>query len=123
MRWLRLLFFVLIVRPAVLMLLGLYVRGRDLLPRHGPAIVVANHNSHLDTLVLLSLFPLDVLHKVRPVAAADYFCRGGAMDGIARHLIGIIPIRRNCPALEAKCNDPLQPAAEALAAGAILIVY
>jgi 1-acyl-sn-glycerol-3-phosphate acyltransferase len=124
MAWLRLLFFLLVVRPAVLLLLGLFVQGREKLPRRGPAIVVANHNSHLDTLVLLSLFPLSLLPKVRPVAAADYFVNGDSVLGwIARNLIGIIPIRRGASALENKCNDPLQPATAALADGAILIVY
>ncbi len=124
MRWLRLLFFLLIVRPAVLMLLGLYVKREDLLPKQGPAIVVANHNSHLDTLVLLSLFPLGVLPRVRPLAAADYFAGADTTLGwIATHLIGIIPIRRHGTALELKRDDPLKPAAEALAAGSILIIY
>jgi 1-acyl-sn-glycerol-3-phosphate acyltransferase len=124
MAWLRVLFFLVIVRPAVLFLLGLYVRRRELLPARGPAIVVANHNSHLDTLVLLSLFPLAVLPKVRPVAAADYFLDGdGTLGWIARNLVGIIPIRRGGSALEYMREDPLQPAAEALAAGAILIIY
>ncbi|MGH7003199.1 MAG: lysophospholipid acyltransferase family protein [Alphaproteobacteria bacterium] len=124
MTWLRLLFFLVIVRPAVLFLLGLYVRRRELLPRHGPAIVVANHNSHLDTLVLLSLFPLALLPKVRPIAAADYFLGADtALGWIARNLIGIIPIRRHGSALDHMRDDPLKPAAEAHAAGAILIIY
>ncbi|MCW5774435.1 MAG: 1-acyl-sn-glycerol-3-phosphate acyltransferase [Rhodospirillaceae bacterium] len=124
MTLLRLLFFLLLVRPAVLLLLGLYVRGREKLPRRGPAIVVANHNSHLDTLVLLSLFPLALLPKVRPVAAADYFLgEGSALGWIARRLIGIIPIRRHGTAMENKRDDPLRPAAEALAAGGILVIY
>ena len=121
---LRLLFFLLVVRPAVLLLLGLYVRREDLLPKRGPAIVVANHNSHLDTLVLLALFPLSLLPRVRPVAAADYFAgQDSSLGWIARHLVGIIPIRRGGTALENKANDPLQPAAEALARGNILIIY
>jgi len=124
MHWIRLLFFLLTVRPAVLFLLGLFVRRRELLPRQGPAIVVANHNSHLDTLVLLSLFPLALLPKMRPVAAADYFLEGDSTLGwIARNLIGIIPIRRRGSALENMRDDPLRPAAEALARGAILIIY
>jgi 1-acyl-sn-glycerol-3-phosphate acyltransferase len=124
MQWLRLLFFLLVVRPAVLLLLGLYVKREDLLPKQGPAIVIANHNSHLDTLVLLSLFPLSLLAKVRPVAAADYFAGADPVLGwIARNLIGIIPIRRGGTALENKENDPLKPAADALAEGSVLIIY
>ena len=124
MQVLRLLFFLLIVRPAVLFLLGLYVRREDLLPKRGPAIVVANHNSHLDTLVLLSLFPLALLPKVRPVAAADYFAGDDTTLGwIAKHLIGIIPIRRGGTALEHLRDDPLKPAGEALAKDSILIIY
>jgi len=124
MKTLRFLFFLLIVRPAVLLLLGLYVKREDLLPKHGPAIVVANHNSHLDTLVLLSLFPLAVLPKVRPIAAADYFAgEGTALGWIARNLIGIIPIRRGSTALENERDDPLKPAAAALEQESILIIY
>lgn len=124
MNWLRILFFALVVRPAVLFLLGLYVRRGELLPNHGPAIIVANHNSHLDTLVLLSLFPLKLLPKVRPVAAADYFLgEGSALGWIARNLIGIIPIRRNGSAVRNMRDDPLKGAADALASGAILIIY
>ena len=74
-RALRLLFWMLIGRPLALVVLGLNVRSRHGLPRSGPAIVVANHNSHLDTFVLISLFPLALLGKLRPVAAADYFRR------------------------------------------------
>ena len=73
MRVLKVLFFGIVIRPLVLIALGLNVVNRQLLPRSGPAIVAANHNSHLDTLVLMSLFPLLKLHQIRPVAAADYF--------------------------------------------------
>ncbi|MBU2967605.1 lysophospholipid acyltransferase family protein [Amphritea sp. 2_MG-2023] len=95
-RLIKVLFFALLVKPVVLLLLGLNVRGRNNLPKKGPAIVIANHNSHLDTLVLLSLFPLSMIHKVRPVAAADYFLgNGGFLAWVALKCIGIIPLDRS----------------------------
>ncbi|SEQ96451.1 1-acyl-sn-glycerol-3-phosphate acyltransferases [Amphritea atlantica] len=95
-RAIKVLFFALLVKPIVLLLLGLNVRGRNNLPDSGPAIVIANHNSHLDTLVLLSLFPLSMIHKVRPVAAADYFLgNGGLLAWVALKCIGIIPLDRS----------------------------
>ena len=36
-------------------------------------IIVANHNSHLDTMSLLASLPGKIIHKVKPVAAADHF--------------------------------------------------
>lgn len=36
-------------------------------------IILANHNSHLDTLSLLASLPGELLWKVKPVAAEDYF--------------------------------------------------
>jgi len=59
------------------------------------AIVAANHNSHLDTLVLMSLFPLSLVHKVRPVAAEDYFLKYRIVAWFTVNVLGIVPIQRN----------------------------
>jgi 1-acyl-sn-glycerol-3-phosphate acyltransferase len=118
-RALRLLFFALIVRPLALIVIGLNVRHRERLPVSGPAILAANHNSHLDTLVLMSLFPLAQLPKLRPVAAADYFLRNRAIAWFARNIIGIVPITRHATGKE----DALAGASAALAAGDILILF
>ncbi len=115
---LRIAFFLLIVRPVLLIVLGMNVRGREHLPRRGPAIVVANHNSHLDTLTLLALFPLRDLPRLRPVAAADYFLQNKWLAWFARNIIGILPLDRG-----AMKKNPLADMEAALDKGEILILF
>lgn len=90
----KMLFFLLLVKPLVLFLLGLNVRGKPHLPQHDAAVIAANHNSHLDALVLMSLYPLSQLHRVRPVAAADYFFKNRYMAWFSRHCLGVIGLQR-----------------------------
>jgi len=94
-RLVKFLFFQLLVRPLVLVVLGVNVRHRQRLPRRGPAILAANHNSHLDTMVLMTLFPWPMLKRLRPVAAADYFLRNRLVAWFSQRVIGILPIDRS----------------------------
>lgn len=93
-KWLKILFFALIVKPLVLIGLGLNIINRPKLPQKGPAIIVANHTSHLDTLVLMSLYPLSLISHIRPVAAADYFMKNRWMRFFSKYCMDIIPIDR-----------------------------
>ena len=52
---LRVLFVVLVAYPVVLLWLGILVRHRERLPLRGPAIIAANHNSHLDILARMGI--------------------------------------------------------------------
>ncbi len=92
--WVRTLLFAFIVKPFIYIVLGFNVEGYENLPQKGPAILVANHNSHVDTLLLLSLFSSSYVSKVHPAAAADYFCNGKIKSFIFKTLIGIIPLMR-----------------------------
>ncbi|HYN04157.1 MAG TPA: lysophospholipid acyltransferase family protein [Vicinamibacteria bacterium] len=114
------LFFALVVRPFLLVVTGFNVRHAERLPREGPALVVANHNSHLDTVVLMSLLPARLLDRIRPAAAADYFLKSGPLAWFSRNLIGIIPVTRGG---RGAGEDPLAPVSAAIEAGSIVIFF
>ncbi len=115
----RLAFLTLVARPLARFLTGADVIGRERLPAAGPAIVVANHTSHVDTLLLLTIFPARLMGRVRPVAAADYFLRGPLIGWFSRTLVGIVPVDR----AHGLHEDVLAPARAALAAGDIVIIF
>lgn len=87
-------FFLFLVKPFILWALGINARGMENLPQNGPAIIVANHNSHIDTLIIMSLFSCSTILKIHPVAAEDYFCNTKIKEFLFKTLIGIIPIKR-----------------------------
>ncbi|MDD5035025.1 MAG: lysophospholipid acyltransferase family protein [Methylococcaceae bacterium] len=117
---LRYLFFAILVRAVVLVLLGVNLRHRERLPDRGPAILAPNHNSHLDTLVLISLLPLRLLPRIRPAAALDYFLRNRLLAWFALNIIGIIPVSRKP---DKKGAHPLEGCVKALERGDILIFF
>lgn len=119
-RTVRFVFFNFFVRPLVYFYLGVNARHRERLPRYGPAIVVANHNSHLDALVILVLFGRRVSRKLRPVAAADYFLKNRFLSWFSQNVIGIIPLNRK-PGKENR--DPFEECSRALTSGDILIIF
>jgi 1-acyl-sn-glycerol-3-phosphate acyltransferase len=117
------LFFWLVVRPVVMVVLGLNVRHRERLPRRGPAILAANHNSHLDTAVLMTLVPARLLPRVRPVAAADYFLANRALAWFSLQVLGILPVERGGGSRQAPRPDPLAAARTALDRGEVVLLF
>ena len=117
---LRFLFFLLVVRPILLIVLGSNVRHRERLPDLGPAILAANHNSHLDALVLISLYPLRRNSRVRPVGATDYFFRNRLLRWFSERIIGVVPLDRTPKRGK---GDPLAVIDAAIDARDILILF
>ncbi|MCO8120319.1 1-acyl-sn-glycerol-3-phosphate acyltransferase [Stieleria sp. TO1_6] len=117
---LRYLYFLVIVRPVILIVIGLNVRRPNRLPKQGPAVVIANHNSHLDTMVLMTLLGMNRLKDVHPVAAADHFLRNPLMAWFSTKIIGIIPLDRE---VKGARRDPLAGICEALRQDKILILF
>jgi 1-acyl-sn-glycerol-3-phosphate acyltransferase len=120
MRWLRRAVIVMIARPIARVFTGADIVGREKLPLKGPAILVANHSSHVDTVLLLTIYPSKALDRVRPAAAADYFLKGRLMSWFSRHILAIVPVARD---RAGSGEDVLAPAREALAAGDIVLIF
>ncbi len=116
----RMLFFMLVVRPFMTLVIGLRVRGREHLPQADPFILVANHSSHLDGVSLLTLFPFTRLRNIRAVAAADYFQRNRAIAWFTTTFFNILPIVRHRTSTS---GDPVLEMLAALEAGQSLIIF
>lgn len=114
------LFFALVARPFMRLFIGLRVRGREHILDSDQFILVANHSSHLDTVSLLSMFPITRLRKIRPVAAADYFERNAFVSVLTKTMFNILPIARRGITAE---NNPLRSMQSALERGESLIIF
>lgn len=117
---LRFIFYRCIVRFVVFVMLGLNIRHREKIPKQGPAIILANHNSHLDTMILMSLLPTEAMMKSRPVAAWEYFLRTPLLRWFAVNVVGILPLRRKRVTGE---KNPFSQCIDALERNEILLFY
>jgi 1-acyl-sn-glycerol-3-phosphate acyltransferase len=121
-RWLGLAFFYAFqlgfVRPVLKWYWGAQYRRRGSVPK-GPCIVVANHNSHLDAPLLMTMFPISRLASIHPVAAADYFGKTAWRRTIVMVGMNAMGIERTAAA----GKDVLQPTIDALEAGQTLIFF
>lgn len=119
---LKCIFFAFFVKPFIFWVLGINTQGIKKLPKCGePAIIVANHNSHIDTLLIMSLFQLGTILNIRPIAAKDYFCNTRFRTFIFKTLIGIIPIERKVQKTSKK--EFFKEINEALINNQIIIIY
>ena len=120
---LKYIFFTFFVRPYVFLVLGVNVSGAENLPKvsKGPSIIVANHNSHIDILLLMSLFSGTQILKIHPVAAADYFCNTKLKSFIFKTLMGLIPLQRKFG--KTTKEELFKEINEALRAGETIIIY
>ena len=85
----------LLLRPAVQLVASPEVDGRERLERlPAPAIFAANHRSHLDTGLLLSVLPERFRHKAVVAAASDYFFSSRAKGTFHALAFGAVPVER-----------------------------
>lgn len=85
-------------------------------------IILANHNSHLDTLCLLASLPRKIIWKVKPVAAEDYFGNTRLKASLSNYFINTLLIKRKITSKE-EAHNPIDKMLEALDAGYSLILF
>jgi 1-acyl-sn-glycerol-3-phosphate acyltransferase len=73
------------------------ILGTENLPSSAPFVILANHSSHLDVLVLATALPLRLRNCVFPLAAGDTFFETPAVAAFATSMMNALPLwRKNC---------------------------
>jgi 1-acyl-sn-glycerol-3-phosphate acyltransferase len=85
-------------------------------------IIVANHNSHLDTMTILASLPGNIINKVKPVAAADHFGRTRLKGILTNYFVNTLLIQRKRDK-ENPENDPINKMIKAIDDGYSLIIF
>ncbi|WP_151710878.1 lysophospholipid acyltransferase family protein [Acinetobacter brisouii] len=83
-------------------------------------IYFANHNSHIDFILLWSSLPRRVRHQTHPIAASDYWLKNRFRRFIIQDTFSGIVIQRHRQHAE---DDPLQPVKAILAQGDSIIFF
>lgn len=73
---------------------GVQFDDNKLLKQEKQFIILANHNSHLDTITLLASLPPKMLYKVKPIAARDYFGKTPFRAALSNYFINTLLIDR-----------------------------
>jgi 1-acyl-sn-glycerol-3-phosphate acyltransferase len=87
-------------------------------PSPDQRIYVANHGSHLDTILIWAALPAELRKVTHPVAAADYWSKGALRRKVALGLLRAVLIERN-PGR----TDPLAPLKAVLEQGQSLVLF
>lgn len=103
-------------------LTGVKYKHTEVLTETKQFIIIANHNSHIDTLAIMSAMPKNKIVQVKPVAAGDYFGSNKWKTFFTQLLTNALLIPRCC-SLKNKSKDPFRIMMKALKRGQSLIVY
>jgi 1-acyl-sn-glycerol-3-phosphate acyltransferase len=99
---------------------GVRANWQGCLPEPRPRLYFANHRSHGDFVLIWTVLPPALRRHTRPVAAADYWGRGGLRELVGRRVFDALLVVRDGSSRE---RDPIAPLAAALDAGQSLILF
>jgi 1-acyl-sn-glycerol-3-phosphate acyltransferase len=88
-------------------------------PKAEQRIYFANHQSHLDWVLIWAALPSDLRAATRPIAARDYWTTSRFKHWLTREVFNAVYVSRQ----RKDDEDPLEPLAEALAHGDSLVIF
>lgn len=101
------------------LLTGVQARWWGCQPKAVQRLYFANHQSHADLVLIWASLPRHLRRPTRAVAARDYWARTAFRHWLTRAVFNVVYVSRERQADE----DPLQPLAQAMAAGDSLILF
>lgn len=84
-------------------------------------IIVANHNSHMDTAAIMASLPPSIIHKVKPVASIEYFGKRSLRKLLTEFFVNALLINTNRKSPE--YINPIEQMLHSLDQGNSLIVF
>ena len=88
-------------------------------PKAEQRIYFANHQSHLDWVLIWAALPRELRATTRPIAARDYWTSSRFKHWVTREVFNAVYVARQ----RTETQDPLQPLASALANGDSLVIF
>jgi 1-acyl-sn-glycerol-3-phosphate acyltransferase len=109
-----------VLRPLVRIYCGVHVTGSAHLHDLPRFILIANHNSHLDVLLLYALLPARDIVRTHPVADELYFARHPLVFSLLNFLLQPVWIRRR---QTGRHDDPLEEIRDRIERGHNIILF
>ena len=88
-------------------------------PKAEQRIYFANHQSHLDWVLIWAALPQELRATTRPIAARDYWTRTPFKHWLTREVFHAVYVSRQ----RTDDQDPLEPLVEALQQGDSLVIF
>jgi 1-acyl-sn-glycerol-3-phosphate acyltransferase len=88
-------------------------------PKAEQRIYFANHQSHLDWVLIWAALPHELRAITRPIAARDYWTKTPFKHWLTREVFNAVYVSRQ----RSEDQDPLEPLIEALASGDSLVIF
>ena len=103
-------------------IIGLKYYNQKILREKKQFILIANHNSHMDTMAIMSSMPFRYIHRVHPIAAEDFFGGSRFKEILMRYMVNATLIPRKRPNSDEDVN-PVEVMSSLLKKGRSIIIY